>query len=335
MMTSIQVTAASPTQPSVKPVKQSRDRINGILLFDKPRGLSSNGAMMAVRRLLAAAKAGHGGTLDPMATGLLPLLVGEATKFAHDLLDADKTYLAEMKLGEQTDTGDVEGEVISRREVTCTIEQVHEACAAFVGGIEQIPPMYSALKRDGKPLYEYARAGQTVERAARAVTIFSLDVIEVALPTVIIRVRCSKGTYIRTLAEDIGNALGCGAHLTALRREAVASLTLASAVTMATLEAQPLSDRRGHLLSIDSLLAGLQRVDLPTDLAARFTNGQRIRLDAGQDGAEPSEPKQSTPRTGDAVQRVRVYSGEQLLGIASLVQGLLAPLRLISTETSQ
>ncbi|MFT4101874.1 MAG: tRNA pseudouridine(55) synthase TruB [Burkholderiaceae bacterium] len=297
--------------------RAARERIDGVLLFDKPQGLSSNQAMMAARRLMGAAKAGHGGTLDPMATGLLPLLFGEATKFAHDLLDADKTYLAEMTLGTRTDTGDREGEVIATAPCASTPDEVRRAAAGFVGDIDQVPPMYSALKRDGKPLYAYAREGVTLERAARRVTIHAIDLVDVDLPRVSLRVHCSKGTYIRTLVEDIGLALGCGAHLSALRREAVAGLAVADAVTLTRIEALDLVARRALLGPLDSLLAGLPDVRLDPAMARRFGLGQRLRLHP-PDGARS---------------RVRVYANERLLGLAALDDGVLVPQRLISTET--
>ncbi|WP_347316305.1 tRNA pseudouridine(55) synthase TruB, partial [Ralstonia pseudosolanacearum] len=221
--------------------KQPRRDVHGVLLLDKPIGWSSNDALIRAKRLLWAKKAGHTGTLDPLATGLLPLCFGEATKFSQDLLEADKTYEAVVRLGIRTSTADAEGEVLSERPVAVTPEQLRAAIGRFVGEIDQVPPMHSALKKDGKPLYEYARAGQTVERAARRVTIRAIDVLatdlDAAAPTVTLRVCCSKGTYIRTLGEDLGEALGCGAHLVALRRTQVGSLTLDGAVTLEALEA--------------------------------------------------------------------------------------------------
>src|SRR5512137_1089082 len=189
------------------------DRINGVLLLDKPVGVTSNRALQTARRLLNARKAGHTGTLDPMASGLLPVMLGEATKFSADLLDADKSYRATVRLGVATTTGDAEGEVIERRAVAVAAGEVEDALARFTGDIEQVPPMHSALKRDGRPLYELARAGIEVERAARAVRIRSLRLIEQTDDTLVLDVECSKGTYVRVLAEDIGKALGCGAHL--------------------------------------------------------------------------------------------------------------------------
>jgi tRNA pseudouridine55 synthase len=195
--------------------KRVRVPVHGVLLLDKPVGLSSNDALIKAKRLLNAEKAGHTGTLDPFATGLLPLCFGEATKFAQDLLDADKTYETIVHLGVTTSTGDTEGEVIATRPVDVIPEQIDAALAQFRGPIEQVPPMHSALKRDGKPLYEYARAGITLEREARRVTIHELTLLSWQSPYLRLSVTCSKGTYIRVLGEDIGAALGCGAHLNA------------------------------------------------------------------------------------------------------------------------
>lgn len=217
--------------------------LDGVLLLDKPIGLSSHDALMRAKGMLRAKKAGHTGTLDPLASGLLPLCFGEATKFSQDLLDADKYYEATMRLGIRTDSGDAEGEVIETRDVTCDLDAVDAALTRFRGEIEQIPPMYSAVKRDGKPLYEYARAGKVVDRDPRRVTVHTLERISDAArfaeaTEVVFRVHCSKGTYIRTLAEDIGTMLGCGAHLTALRRTRVGTLTIDDAVDLAALEAR-------------------------------------------------------------------------------------------------
>jgi tRNA pseudouridine55 synthase len=299
--------------------KQRRDRVDGILLLDKPQGLTSNDALVRARRLLNAAKAGHGGTLDPMATGLLPLLFGEATKFAHDLLDADKRYWAQLTLGITTDTGDAQGGTIATHPVDVDERALRAAIAGFVGEIGQLPPMYSALKHQGRPYYEYARAGQTIERETRRVRIHSIDVTGFAAPVATFRVDCSKGTYIRTLAEDIGRALGCGAHLSALRREAVAGLSIGSAVSLETLEAESPVQRRARLGSVDALLGGLPQIELPDEEAARLLNGQRIRID--DDVADA--------RRGH---RVRVYGNGRLLGVATLIDGLLAPQRLIATQ---
>jgi tRNA pseudouridine55 synthase len=303
------------------PKKPQREPVDGILLLDKPKGLTSNDALVRARRLLNARKAGHGGTLDPMASGLLPLLFGEATKFAHDSLDADKTYLAELTLGTTTDTGDAEGEVLARREVDCDDAAFRAAAAAFVGEIEQVPPMHSALKRDGRPLYEYARAGIVLERAARRVAIRSIETLAFAGSRATIRVCCSKGTYVRTLAADIGERLGCGAHLSALRRERVGGLSLADAVSLDALEALEPAARRARLAPADALLAGLPRVDLDATSEARFLHGQKLRAPASLQGGD--------------IERVRVYGPHRLLGVAALRAGALVPLRLVATGDAE
>jgi tRNA pseudouridine55 synthase len=248
----------------------------------------------------------------------LPLCFGEATKFSQDLLEADKTYEATMRLGVRTTTGDAEGEALETREVTCDEAAIHAAMTGFRGDITQIPPMYSALKRDGKPLYEYARAGQTVEREARNVTILALEMIACALPNVTFRVTCSKGTYVRTLAEDIGEKLGCGAHLVALRRTGVGTLTLENAVTLDTLSEATPEQRDGWLQPVDALLSTFPAVLLDADASRRFTQGQRLKL------ADISD----APANAD---RVRVYSRDEkrLLGVARAGEGVLAPERLV------
>ena len=300
--------------------KVPRRALDGVLLLDKPVGLSSNDALIRAKRLYLAKKAGHTGTLDPLASGLLPLCFGEATKFSQDLLEADKTYEATMRLGIRTTTGDAEGEAIDTRDVTCDERAVEQALAQFRGDIVQVPPMYSALKRDGKPLYEYARAGQTVEREGRRVTIHVLEMIACALPDVTFRVTCSKGTYVRTLAEDIGEALGCGAHLVMLRRTGVGALTLANSVTLDALsDAQP-SERDGWLQPVDALLSTFPSVQLDEDATRRFLHGQRLRL------ADLSVDQDAL----QAAVRARVYGSEgKLLGVARASEGVLAPERLI------
>lgn len=296
-----------------------RDRIDGVLLLDKPLGLSSNDALVRARRLLGARKTGHGGTLDPLATGLLPLLFGEATKFALDSLDADKTYLAEIALGVTTETGDREGRVLDECEPVHDEALVRRAVADFVGDIEQVPPMHSALKHEGRRLYEYARAGVVVERAPRRVTIRSIEILRFAPPHLVFRVTCTKGTYIRSLAIDLGRRLGCGAHLSALRRERVGALDVADAVTLEALEALGLTQRRERLLPIDALLHGLPRVDLESALAVRFLQGQKLRVES--------------PLTEMPAGRVRVYTAERLLGIAQQERGELRPQRLVAVDT--
>jgi tRNA pseudouridine55 synthase len=305
------------------PPRKPRVPIHGVLLLDKAAGQSSNDALIKAKRLLNAQKAGHTGTLDPFATGLLPLCFGEATKFAQDLLDADKTYETIVHLGVATTTGDTEGEVIERRSVDITNEQIDAVLSTFRGEIAQIPPMHSALKRDGKPLYEYARAGVTLERAARRVTIHALELLEYHAPYLSLRVTCSKGTYIRVLGQDIGAALGCGAHLHALRRTRVGELSIDRALTLDALADTAESERAIALSPVDALLSSFPSVVLPEEMAKRFLHGQRLAL--GKE--EVMLPRQ--------IGRVRVYrdSDNVLLGTAQLTEyDVLAPERLIATE---
>jgi tRNA pseudouridine55 synthase len=302
---------------NARPPKKPRDLVDGVLLLDKPVGLSSNDALIKAKRVVNAKKAGHTGTLDPFATGLLPLCFGEATKFSQDLLEADKTYDAVVHLGVTTTTGDTEGDVVDRRPVAVTVEQIEAALARLRGPIMQVPPMYSALKRDGKALYEYAREGITLERDARPVTIHKLEMLAYDAPMLTIRVTCSKGTYVRVLGEDIGRDLGCGAHLNALRRIGVGNLTTDGMVTLEQLQAHdnPLS----LLAPVDALLSSFPGIDLTPELAARFLNGQRLAL---------SREAVTLPETQG---RVRVYHDGKLLGTAILQEyAVLAPERLIA-----
>lgn len=298
-----------------------RRSLDGVLLLDKPRGLGSNAALQAVKRLYGAAKAGHAGTLDPLATGLLPLLFGEATKFSQLALDADKEYLARARLGTTTTTADAEGEVLERRPVAVRKDAIEPALALLRGDIEQVPPMYSALKHAGQPLYALARKGRNVERAARRVRIHELEMLEFAGDAIELRVRCSKGTYIRTLVEDLGRALGCGAHLEALRRTAAGTFRIGDAVTLEQLQVASGAERDRWLLPLERLLAGLPRVDLAGSVAGRFAQGQAIRLDE--------------PRLG----RCSVYGGNgEFLGIGEAdPAGDLRPRRLVApaAEPSQ
>ncbi|QJD99050.1 tRNA pseudouridine(55) synthase TruB [Massilia forsythiae] len=303
---------------NARPPKKPRDLVDGVLLIDKPVGLSSNDALIKAKRVLNAKKAGHTGTLDPFATGLLPLCFGEATKFSQDLLEADKTYLAEVRLGVTTTTGDTEGEAVETRPVDgVTLERIEAALASLRGPILQVPPMYSALKRDGKALYEYAREGIVLEREARPVTIHALEMLGYEAPMLTIRVTCSKGTYVRVLGEDIGKFLGCGAHLNALRRVQVGALTVAGMVTLEDLQAH--ADPLALLAPVDALLSSFPAVELTAELAKRFLNGQRLALNR--------EPVTLPEQQG----RVRVYFGGKLLGSAILQEyGVLAPERLIA-----
>lgn len=291
-------------------------RVDGVLLLDKPAGMTSNAALQAARRLFQAAKAGHTGTLDPLATGLLPLCFGEATKFSADLFDADKTYEAELRFGQRTDTGDAEGQVIEERPLAFSAEDLERVLARFRGPITQVPPMYSALKRDGRPLYELARQGIEVERAPRAVLIHELELLATdiagAHPSCRLRATVSKGTYIRTLAEDIGEALGCGAHLTALRRTGIAGLSVADATTLEELGALEEAARLARLAPPDALLQSLPAVELSAVAAARFVQGGAVRA-AVQPG------------------RCRVYAEGRLLGLgAGQPDGTVQPKRLMA-----
>ena len=258
--------------------KRIKRAIDGVLLLDKPLGYSSNQALQQVKRLYQAAKAGHTGSLDPLATGLLPVCLGEATKFSHFLLDADKSYRALIQLGSTTTTGDAEGEVLTRAQVNVSPALLQETLSKFVGPIEQVPPMYSALKHQGKALYEYARDGQEVARLARLITIFDIKLnnFDQASNRAEIDVVCSKGTYIRTLAEDIGQALGCGAHLAGLRRLTTAHFSLQNAYTLEQLEAMSLDERDEALLPAESSVQDLPSVELDDDSAYYLLQGQSV-----------------------------------------------------------
>jgi tRNA pseudouridine55 synthase len=297
--------------------RPSRRALHGVLLLDKPLGWSSQDALRKAKGLMRADKAGHTGTLDPLATGLLPIAFGAATKFAQIALDADKAYRATLHLGRTTTTGDLEGEVVEDRPVQCDAAAVAAACARFVGRIGQLPPMHSALKHEGRALYDYARAGIEVERRPRPVRVYAVDVVEWRAPRLVIDVRCGKGTYIRTLAEDIGRALGCGAHLAALRRTASGALALADAITIDALAALPEAERDARLLPPDALLAGWPEWRLAADEAARFLTGLRRRVDAAD------------------APHVRVYGPDALLGAAHISAGELIPDRLLSPAEVQ
>lgn len=269
---------------------RTRDRfepVDGLLLLDKPAGMTSNQALQRVRRLLAARKAGHTGSLDPAATGMLPLCFGEATKVCAFLLDADKTYRVTARLGKATDTGDATGQVVAEQPAAVlTAAEWREILAGFVGEGEQIPPMYSALKKDGKRLYELARQGQTVARAPRRIRIDAIDLLEAAGERLVLRVRCSKGTYVRTLIEDIAGAAGTVAHTARLHRESVADFEAADMQDMASVEAQAAASRqalRAGLLPADRALSGLAAVRLTAADAAGFRQGRQVELGTGYD----------------------------------------------------
>jgi tRNA pseudouridine55 synthase len=262
---------------------RSRDYrdVDGILILDKPIGCSSNQALQQVRKLYCARKAGHCGSLDPLATGILPICLGEATKFSSYLLGANKTYRAICRLGETTTTGDAEGEIVERRPVTVDARQVERSLTQFVGEIEQIPPMYSALKHQGKRLYQLAREGKEVERKARRVTIYQLTLLSCSGDSLSFEVSCSKGTYIRTLAEDIGAVLGCGAHLTALRRTAVDSFVEQDGISIEQLQAlEPQGRDQLDALLLPVTRAVIQFPELILDASSSLmiSQGKRVQL---------------------------------------------------------
>ena len=258
----------------------------GVLLLDKPAGFSSTQAMARAKRFLGARKAGHTGTLDPFATGLLPLAFGEATKFSRFLIDAPKAYEAVLVLGEETPTGDIEGEVVARREVDVTPGQVDAVLARFIGVQDQQPPMHSAVRVNGRRLYDYARAGVEVERPVRRIEITRLARRRLEAPLLTIEVRCSKGTYIRTLAVDIGRALGCGAHLRALRRTATGPFGIEAACTLEDLEQDGVEAARARLLPMEVMVTGVARAELGADAAKRFSNGQEVAHGPAAEGSE-------------------------------------------------
>ncbi len=258
--------------------RQQRRALHGVLLLDKPLGFTSNDALQKTKGMLRAEKGGHTGTLDPLATGLLPLCFGAATKFSQVSLDADKGYRATLRLGQRTSTGDAEGEVLAEHPVDLDLPAIEAACERFTGRHHQLPPMHSALKHEGRALYDYARQGIEIERATREVTIHRIDIVAWQSPQLVIDVQCSKGTYIRTLAEDMGAALGCGAHLSALRRTTAGPLDLGQAVTIEALQNMSETEREARLLPPDVLLQGWPEVRLPDDEAGRFLTGLRRRV---------------------------------------------------------
>jgi tRNA pseudouridine55 synthase len=294
-----------------------RRPVHGVLLLDKPIGLSSNQALQKVKWLLRAEKAGHTGTLDPLATGVLPICFGAATKFSQMHLDADKAYKAMVRLGQKTSTGDAEGDVIETRDVNVSMEPLNEVLKRFTGPIAQVPPMHSALKKDGRALYEYARQGIEVAREPRNVTIYALQLLHAELGAeaqIELQVDCSKGTYIRTLGEDIGEALQCGAHLSALRRIRTGDFSEAQTVTLAELEAMDEAGRMERVLPVEVLLHGHDTVMLDSENAARFLSGMRRRGNWAE------------------MEKVAVFatSPEALLGTAHVKGGELIPGRLLS-----
>lgn len=294
--------------------KRIKRQVHGVLLLNKPAGISSNQTLQQAKRLFQAAKAGHTGSLDPLATGLLPICFGEATKFSHFLLDADKSYRALIKLGVTTTTGDAEGEVLHTAPVSIESGQLSVVLGQFIGPIAQIPPMYSALKHQGKPLYTYARDGLDVQRAARQVVIHAIELLRFQQDELEIEVCCSKGTYIRTLAEDIGNALGCGAHLRGLRRLTTGHFGLQDALTLEQLEEMPVSERDKQLLPVEASILHLPEVTLDEASAYYLQQGQRV----WKSGALPAGV-------------LRLYGPDStFLGIGEqMPDGKLAPRRLV------
>lgn len=289
--------------------------VHGILLLDKPLGMTSAGAVARAKRLFDAAKAGHTGSLDPLADGLLPICFGEATKFGAHLLAADKTYRVTARLGERTASADLESPVIEKREFAeFTRADIEAALAAFPRDYLQVPPMHSAIKQNGKPLYEYARAGETRVREPRPVAIHELTLLDYHRPDVHFLVRCSKGAYIRVLAEDIAARLDTLAHLTALRRTEVAPFSALTQWTFADLEALCLADRRRSLLPVDAALQAMQRLDLATDGIAALRQGRAVDVSADARGA------------------VRIYAADVgFLGLGEIQDGgRLVPVRLIA-----
>ncbi|WP_109860369.1 tRNA pseudouridine(55) synthase TruB [Aggregatibacter aphrophilus] len=304
-----------------KPRKRGRD-IHGVFLLDKPQGMSSNDIMQKVKRIFQANKAGHTGALDPLATGMLPICLGEATKFSQFLLDADKRYLVTAKLGERTDTSDAEGQIVETREVKVKTPEILTALEQFRGDILQVPTMFSALKHNGKPLYEYARQGITVEREARPITIFELNFIEYNAPYLTLEVHCSKGTYIRTLGDDLGEVLGCGAHVTMLRRTAVADYPTEKMLDWNALQSlaaqQDLALLDALLLPMDTAVAKLPTLTLDESQAQGIGFGQRVKF--------------NNPNSLQG--QVRLFSHEnRFLGVAVIDENnVIRPQRLVVYE---
>ena len=298
--------------------------ISGVLVLDKPPGVTSNGILQQVKRLYGAAKAGHTGALDPLATGVLPLCFGEATKFSQQLLDADKTYLTVARLGVRTKTSDADGETVAEKPLPADLGEstVEPVLSGFRGAIEQVPSMYSALKYEGRPLYSYAREGRTVPRQARPIRIHELTLVALEGADLTLRVRCSKGTYIRTLVDDIGEALGCGAHVSVLRREAAGEFTLDEAVTPEALEGEEHAVLDQRLQPTDRLLSALPAIELAEEEAVSISNGQSVIIRA-----------HSFPPGGG---HCRLYCSERFLGMGEVdPQGTVLPRRLMQSAVVQ
>ncbi len=313
---------AKPRGGRRKPRRPSGRDVTGILLLDKPSGMTSNGALQATKRIFGAAKAGHTGALDPLATGVLPLCFGEATKFSQYLLDSDKRYWTEIRLGVRTDSGDADGEVLETRPVPALTEAaVDAALEAFRGDIQQVPSMYSALKHKGQPLYKLARQGITVEREARTVTVYENRLLGLKGDRLTLEIACSKGTYVRTIAEDLGEALGCGAHVTALRRTAVGPFRLEQAVAPGTLEAARseggFEAMDAFLLPLASAVGHFPEVLLPEATAYYLGQGQAVQISGA-------------PTVGWVKLMLRDDPAPTFLGVGEVIDdGRIAPRRLV------
>ena len=297
---------------STKAPRIARRRVDGVLLLDKPTGVTSNAALQIAKRLYRAEKAGHTGTLDPLASGLLPLCFGEATKFAQRLLDAPKAYTATVRFGATTTTADAEGDVLEWRDVRVAREALTDVLRRFVGEQDQLPPMYSALKFEGRAYYEHARAGREVPREPRRIHVAAIDLLDWSSPDAVVSIRCSKGTYIRVLAEDIGEAMGCGAHLAALRRTGTGGFTIDQAFGVDKLEAMDVGERDALLLPVESLIAGMPTVEVGADDAVRFRRGQRVQV--------------AVQTAGECA----VFSGRDFLGIGDVADGVASPRRVVT-----
>lgn len=295
--------------------KTKNNKVNGVLLFNKPLGLSSNTALQKIKRIYNAKKAGHTGTLDPLATGLLPICFGEATKFSSFLLDGNKEYIATIKLGQITTTYDAEGEITNTSPVDCNQEQISQCISSFIGTITQVPPIYSALKVNGRALYDYARSGETIAIKSREISIHEIELIkQLSHDVLCIRVSCSKGTYIRSLAHDLGQKLGCGAHLIGLVRTKINQFTLNENITLELLSSYSDADRQAQLLPSDIMISHFPRLDLSEEEFIHIRHGHEFHTD-------------TVCQESDIV---RLYYLERFLGIANSGASLIKPIRLIS-----
>ncbi|MEG9135565.1 tRNA pseudouridine(55) synthase TruB [Acinetobacter baumannii] len=299
---------------TTKNQKISRRHISGVFLLNKPLGLSSNAALQKVRWLYRAQKAGHTGALDPLATGLLPICLGEATKFSHYLLDSTKRYQTTVRLGQTTTTGDVEGDILQERPIpVLSKELIEQTLEKFRGDIQQVPPMYSALKKEGKPLYELARKGIEIERETRPVTIYALELIEFTENSITLDVTCSKGTYIRVLGEDIGEVLGCGGHLTMLHRIQTGHFELIPSYTIEYLESLMEGQREALLLPVYAPIDHFLKIQVPEGREKYFCNGLESNIDHSAEA------------------EVLVFSGERCLGLAEITdKKRLVPKRILN-----